>query len=128
MKIKFISGAKSGTIEHIDNSTGNLLIAAGLAEHVPYKNWQERLREEGQGMRTPDALKSYPTPQWSVVTLRAGGEPTYVIEKLHNFERTLYGKSNLQTPDATFIQQMHAAGCPAGIVHQYLNVLPGPEN
>src|SRR5580704_9175338 len=35
MKVKFLSGPKSGTTEHINNQTGAVLIAAGLAIEVP---------------------------------------------------------------------------------------------
>jgi hypothetical protein len=52
MKIKFVSGHKAGTIEHLQPSIANTLIAAGLAEHIPYKNYVERLAEEGRASQT----------------------------------------------------------------------------
>jgi hypothetical protein len=63
MKIKFLSGPKSGTIEHINNQTGGILVAAGLAENIPYKNYVERLSEENAQLQPvlPDA-----TVRWSV--------------------------------------------------------------
>jgi hypothetical protein len=52
MKIKFLPPSpKAGTIEHIENQTGRTLIAAGLAEAIPYKDFRERLRDE-----TPQAF------------------------------------------------------------------------
>ena len=46
MKVKFTSGPKQGTIEHLQPSIANTLIAAGLAELIPYKNHIECLQEE----------------------------------------------------------------------------------
>jgi hypothetical protein len=46
MKVKFTSGPKAGTIEHLQPSIANTLVAAGLAEIIPFKNYVERLQEE----------------------------------------------------------------------------------
>ena len=46
MKVKFTSGPKQGTIEHLQPSIANTLVAAGLAEIIPFKNYVERLQEE----------------------------------------------------------------------------------
>jgi hypothetical protein len=45
-KIKFTSGPKSGLIEHVRPQVAETLVAAGLAELIPYKNYVERLQEE----------------------------------------------------------------------------------
>jgi hypothetical protein len=64
-KIKFTSGPKSGTIEHVKPQVAETLIAAGLAELIPYKNYVERLQEE-------EAVRQSSLPQvtakvtWSV--------------------------------------------------------------
>jgi hypothetical protein len=52
MKIKFVSGPKAGTVEHLQPSIANVLIASGMAEHIPYKNYVERLAEEGRASQT----------------------------------------------------------------------------
>ena len=46
MKIRFVSGPKSGIVEHLQPSIANVLIASGMAEHIPFKNYAERLSEE----------------------------------------------------------------------------------
>jgi hypothetical protein len=87
MKIKHLIGAKSGTIEHIDNSTGNLLIAAGLAEHIPYKDFRERLAAEGQGMKTPVPT----TVQWGVrLSTSANARSKALVVKTVGSETTYY--------------------------------------
>jgi len=47
MQIRHINSPKAGLIEHIENVVGRTLVAAGLAEYVPYRNYQERLAAEG---------------------------------------------------------------------------------
>lgn len=46
MKIKFTNGPKQGSVEHVKPQVAETLIAAGFAEHVPYRNYVERLSEE----------------------------------------------------------------------------------
>ena len=46
MQIRHINSPKAGLVEHIDNSTAKTLIAAGFAEHIPYKDFRERLAAE----------------------------------------------------------------------------------
>jgi hypothetical protein len=48
MKVKFTSGPKQGTIEHLQPSIANVLIASGMAELVPFANYRERLASEEQ--------------------------------------------------------------------------------
>ncbi len=109
MKIKHLFGPKSGTIEHIDNSTGNLLIAAGLAEHIPYKDFRERLREEGQGMQTPDP-NFVVGVQWQVKERLLGpvGSSSAYIER-----RSMSGTTCADSPDCF-------TDCPANIRAQWL--------
>jgi hypothetical protein len=65
MKVKFTSGPKAGTIGHLQPSIANTLVAAGLAEIIPFKNYVERLQEE-------EAVRQSSLPQvtakvtWSV--------------------------------------------------------------
>lgn len=72
MKIRFVSGPKQGTIEHLQPSIANVLIASGLAEHIPYKNYAERLSEETAQLQPslPDA-----TVRWSVGAGIKTGKP-----------------------------------------------------
>ena len=56
MKIKFVSGPKQGTIEHLQPSIANVLIASGMAEHIPYKSYVERLNEESAQAAKPVAV------------------------------------------------------------------------
>src|ERR1019366_8956918 len=47
MKITFLSPSpKAGQISHIENAAGHALVAAGLAEHIPWKDFRERLAAE----------------------------------------------------------------------------------
>lgn len=76
MKVRFISGPKINTTEHVANDIGRTLVAAGLAEHVPYKDFRERLAAES----SPAAK---PTPvEWGI--RESDGSPfsvTVVVKK-----------------------------------------------
>jgi hypothetical protein len=65
MKVKFTSGPKQGTIEHLQPSIANTLIAAGLAELIPFKNYVERLQEE-EAVRQSSLPQAAPTVKWVV--------------------------------------------------------------
>src|SRR5271155_4650140 len=64
-KIKFTSGPKSGLIEHVRPQVAETLVAAGLAELIPYKNYVERLQEE-EAVRQSSLPQTAPTVKWSV--------------------------------------------------------------
>jgi hypothetical protein len=60
VKIKFVSGPKQGTIEHLQPSIANVLIASGMAEHIPYKSYVERLNEEStQANKKPPCRRRF---------------------------------------------------------------------
>jgi len=132
---------QAGQEIHVPESLGERYIFSKVAARVIKPNkpkprygtpeWAQE-RKELDAKRVPlgtDAtIPFYAVPQWSVVRLSASGVPTYAIEKLHNFDRTLYGKENPRITDASFIDSMKKAGCPAEIVQRYLKILPGPVN
>jgi len=66
MKVRFTSGPKQGTIEHLPPHICQPLIAAGICEHVPYKtqngvpDYVQRLREEASPVAPP------PVVEWGV--------------------------------------------------------------
>jgi hypothetical protein len=141
VKVKFLPPSpKAGTIEALPYPDARTLKNAGFVEILSAverprygtPEWQQE-RKELDAQRIPlgtdAAIPFYAVPQWSVQTLRAGGDPVYVIEKLSGCsERTLYRKENPRVTDAAFIDSMKKAGCPSGIVQQYLSVLPAQEN
>ena len=57
MKVRFISGPKINTTEHVANDIGRTLVAAGLAEHIPYKDFRERLAEESSPAAKPTPVE-----------------------------------------------------------------------
>ena len=61
MKVRFTSGPKAGTIEHLPPHICQPLIAAGLCEHLPHKDFRERLAEEASPAATP------PVVEWGVL-------------------------------------------------------------
>ena len=117
MKVRFVSGPKINTIEHLQPSIANVLIASGLAEHVPYKDFRERLATEGQGMQTPDPNYVHGV-QWQVKehSLVNAAQGSAFIERRSGTE-VLYG-----TPD-------NFKDCPKSILVRFyeLNKVEDPE-
>jgi len=58
MQIRHLNSPKAGLVEHIDNATARTLIAAGFAEHVPYKDFRERLAAESTSQTAALSLVS----------------------------------------------------------------------
>jgi hypothetical protein len=79
MKIKFISGPKSGSYEHVENSVGHFAISAGLAELVDAREEANNLAyiREQNAKNVPD-----PTPRFAVVLFGHSGSEAglYAIE------------------------------------------------
>jgi hypothetical protein len=64
-KVRFLTGPKAGTIEHIKPQVAETLAAAGLAEIIPYKNYIERLQEE-EVVRQSSLPQVASTVNWTV--------------------------------------------------------------
>ena len=80
MKIRHIvpGSPKFGTEEHIENTVGRTLVAAGFAEEIAYKGFQERLAAE-QALRQ----KTAPPPaaaQWAVQDSVSCGRKIMVVK------------------------------------------------
>ncbi len=117
MKVKFLFGPKSGTTELTDNETGKTLIAAGLAEEIKYKDFRERLREEGQGRQQldPNFVNGV---QWCVKERTFSTGPNRAYIERRSGQEVLYGES----PDAF-------KDCPQSVRVQFLrlNKVEDPE-
>ena len=114
MKIKFIPPSpKAGTIEHIDNATGRTLIAAGFAEEIKYKNYVERLAEEGQGMQQQPDPNFVQGIQYSVRERQFGS-----INTGHAFIERRSGSETL------FFDTLESipADCPKNIIVHFLEL------
>lgn len=70
MKIKYLTGPKSGQVDHVPNSQEfQVLASAGLIEVLPYKDFRERLKDEMEALP-----KAVVTVSWSVRHVTAPGE------------------------------------------------------
>jgi hypothetical protein len=87
MRIKYLpSSPKAGQVEHIANSVGATLIAAGFAEAVPYKDFRERLAAE-----TPQAFAiAPPVVEWGVKERHLSRFGLVVVVKKVGSETTYY--------------------------------------
>jgi hypothetical protein len=75
MRIKYLSGPKSGQFDHVPNSQEfQVLASAGLIEILPYKDFRERLKDEMAAMPKPVV-----TVSWGVRHCMQPGNPRSVI-------------------------------------------------
>jgi hypothetical protein len=89
MQIRHINSPKAGLVEHLDNATAKTLIAAGFAEHVPYKDFRERLAAESTSQTAGTVVSvSVVGTEWGfdgscsqfrqpVIIFKRGAETTY---------------------------------------------------
>jgi hypothetical protein len=89
MQIRHLNSPKAGLVEHIDNATARTLIAAGFAEHVPYKDFRERLAAESTSQTACTIVSvSVSGTEWGfdgscsqfrqpVIIFKRGAETTY---------------------------------------------------
>jgi hypothetical protein len=128
MKIKFVSGPKAGTIEHLQPSIANVLIASGLAEHIPYKNYAERLSEESAALQAAPS----PTVQWSCALGNINGKH-FISARCSrpNCSTLVYDALPTALESITFC---HSCGggapekIPAAVCEQYRSVYRKPVN
>ena len=108
MQIRHINSPKSGLVEHIENVVGRTLVAAGLAEYVPYKNYAERLAAEGQS-QTAGTYQNVNVvgTEWGFVDAERSQFRIPVVVKRFGAETTWYS-----TPPSD---------CPASILKQFLD-------
>jgi hypothetical protein len=108
VKIKFLSGPRSGQIDHAPNSQEiQLLAKAGIIEIIPYKNYVERLSSEfreasGPG-NTPVAMTK--DVEWSCSRL--------------NDRPIIFRKSGFETARIETIEQAIQCGCPESVLRQF---------
>ena len=87
MRIRFIEPSpRAGEVTHIDNITGRTLIASGFAELVPYKDYRERLSQEGQvgsdGTNVnPNVVSGV---EWGVLQPEITTNPVCIIRRFAN--------------------------------------------
>jgi hypothetical protein len=121
MKIEYTQFAPDpalrGKTVHLPSSIAQPLIASGVAKHVPYKDFRERLAEEGASGNDPSnvVVNFYKDPEWGVVQLVR----KLVIIKKHGYETYRFESE----------EQAAAYGCPASVLKNYRDIkaLPGPD-
>jgi hypothetical protein len=131
MKIKFVSGPKTGTIEHLQPSIANVLIASGMAVELKYSSYVERLQEEERARQ-----KSLPVQQADVTWGVAQGQIThrfYIFAKCSapNCSQLIY-----DAPPTTELDKLtfnHSCGCsqtservPAATAEQFRKLWRAP--
>jgi hypothetical protein len=100
MKIRYLAASpKVGQVEHIRNDVGVTLIAAGFAEAVPYKDFRERLREEGQGGAHPQSTNPcVDGVEWGIKDASDSGFRCVTVIKKVNSETTYYSAPPADAP------------------------------
>jgi hypothetical protein len=71
MKIKYLSGPRTGQIEHVQNSIGNLAVGAGLATEVPRDPSVSLIDENRANLRAEIGAPQIPPPIFSVKEKKA---------------------------------------------------------
>jgi hypothetical protein len=132
MKIKFIAGPKTGTIEHLDNQTGKTLIASGFAEEVHYKNHVEFLNDQ-EALRQSTLPKVNTEVVWQVRRLPS---EKIIVARVHLGE-TRYFEPSIYTSDG-YIDQKRTAqifseilteyGCPKETIDRWVAVFRQPQH
>jgi hypothetical protein len=117
MKIKHTSGPKLGVVEHVNNTIGATLVAAGLADHIKYKDFRERLSEESAAGSDPSntVVTFYKDPEWGVAQL---------VRKLVIIKKHLSEIYRFESEE-----QARDYGCPESVLKRYRDIkaLPGPD-
>jgi hypothetical protein len=109
VKIKYLTGPKSGQIDHVPNSQEfQVLASAGIIEIVPYKDFRERLAAEMAA--TPTLVK---TVSWGIK--HCTGSPESQPESVLIFKTTSLGANVIET--MTFTQP--PADCPPSVVAHF---------
>jgi hypothetical protein len=100
MKIRYLAASpKNGQIEHIRNDVGATLIAAGFAEAIPYKDFRERLLEEGQGFADPHSVNPcVKGVEWGVKDASDSGFRVVTIIKRSGADTTYYSTPPADAP------------------------------
>src|ERR1019366_4349693 len=99
-KIKYIAPSpKAGQISHERPDVARTLIAAGFAEAVPYKDFRERLREEGQGGAHPQSTNPcVEGVEWGIKDASDSGFRCVTVIKKVNSETTYYSTPPVDAP------------------------------
>jgi hypothetical protein len=87
MRIRYLpSSPKAGQVDHVNNSVGATLIAAGFAEAMPYTDFRQRLAAE-----TPQAFAiAPPVVEWGVQERHLSRFGLVVVVKKVGSETTYY--------------------------------------
>jgi len=119
MKIRFLSPSpKAGQVEHIQPHLAQPLIVAGLAEHIPYKNYRERLSEEASvGSDPSNTNANVVGVEWGVVQPTHPLNPPCIIRKTAH--ETLYFDG---PPD-----EKKYGKVPAGVLAQFRALKDEPQ-
>ncbi len=123
MKVQFVSGPKTGIIEHLQPSIAHVLIASGMAIEIKYTDFRERLRSENPTAFTPLAVQV--TVQWSVAK-SAISERFFISGKCSQPQCSTLAYDAPPTADLESITFLHSCGCitgpekiPATVAAQY---------
>jgi len=110
MKIRFLSGPRSGETDHAPNTQETQLLAkAGIIEIIPWKNYHERLASE-----TPQVVVP-PTVEWGIRGAERG---------LNSYSQTVIIKRT-SLGETTFFSSV-PPDCPKEIANQF-RALTGDE-
>jgi hypothetical protein len=117
-KVRFLTGPKAGTIEHIKPQVAETLVAAGLAELIPYKNYVERLKEEEEQRQRHIAADKRAS---SAVTFTAVEKPSgkVYIERRFQSELTVACEADFRPYNGKSARELFLEsirGCPAEIL------------
>jgi len=106
MQIRHINSPKAGLVEHIDNATAKTLISAGFAEHVPYKDFRERLAAESTSQTAGTVVSvSVSGTEWGFDSSCSQFRQPVIIFK-RGAETTYYDAPVKDTP-ASIVKQFH---------------------
>jgi hypothetical protein len=121
MKIRYLTGARSGQTDHVPHSQEiQVLINAGIIEAIPYASYRERLAEEGQGMQQQPDPNFVQGIQYSVRERQFGS-----VNTGHAFIERRSGSETLFFDTLETIP----ADCPKNIIVRFLelNKVGDPE-
>jgi hypothetical protein len=100
MKIRLLTGPRAGQIDHAPNSQEiQLQVKLGNIEIMPYRDFRERLREEGQGGASTNVNPSLPEGkiEWGVLDRNTQFREVTVVKKFAS-ETVYYSTPPVDAP------------------------------
>jgi hypothetical protein len=101
MRIKYLSGPKSGQFDHVPNSQEfQVLASAGLIEIFPYKDFRERLKDEMAAIPKPAQTASWGIHRVVIASREANPRSVLVVKTAANGDQTFYDAPPADCPPA----------------------------